>query len=77
MQHAIEHQDDISLQITGAITLTDLLIVAKLLARPPGSPAPPPCPAFTRLKSGAADKTLTAVEDYADEIKRVQSSLSE
>jgi HD-like signal output (HDOD) protein len=77
LQHAIEHQDDTALQLTGDVTLTDLLIVAKLLASTrPGTTAPE-CPAFTRLKRGAGDKTLTVVDDYADEIKRVQSSLSE
>lgn len=77
LQHAIEHQDEVALQLTGAVTLTDLLIVAKLLATAPAGTALPACPALTRLKSGAGDKTLTVVDDYADEIKRVQSSLSE
>jgi hypothetical protein len=54
-----------------------LLIVAKLLAGAPACTVPPPCPALTRLQRGAGDKTLTVVDDYADEIKRVQSSLSE
>jgi HD-like signal output (HDOD) protein len=77
LQHAIEHQDDGSLELTGPVTLTDVLIVAKRLARTPAGTIPPPCPALTRLKSGAGEKTLTVVEDFADEIKRVQSSLSE
>ena len=77
LQHAVEHQDEVGLQLTGAVTLTDLLIVAKLLAATPAGTAPPACAALTRLKSGAGDKTLTVVDDYAEEIKRVQSSLSE
>ena len=77
LQQAVEHQDEVGLQLTGAVTLTDLLIAAKLLAATPAGTAPPSCPALTRLKSGAGDKTMTVVGDYADEIKRVQSSLSE
>jgi HD-like signal output (HDOD) protein len=77
LQHAVEHQDEVALQLTGDVTLTDLLIVSKLLASTPAGTAPQECPALTRLKRGAGDKTLTVVDDYADEIKRVQSSLSE
>jgi HD-like signal output (HDOD) protein len=77
LQHAVEHQDEVGLQLTGDVTLTDLLIVAKLLASTPAGTAPAECPALTRLKRGAGDKTHTVVDDYADEIKRVQSSLSE
>ena len=77
LQHAVEHQDEVGLQLTGDVTLTDLLIVAKLLSGAPAGAVPPPCPALTRLQRGAGDKTLTVVDDYADKIKRVQSSLSE
>jgi HD-like signal output (HDOD) protein len=74
LQRAIEHQDDFAAEIEGPVSMTHILISAKLLSR---GAMDKECPAFRRLRDGAGDKALDVVNDYAEEISRVRSSLSE
>jgi HD-like signal output (HDOD) protein len=74
LQRAMEHQDDVTLELEGPVSITHILISAKLLSRNALDKA---CPAFQRLQEGAGDKALDVLNDYAEEISRVRSSLSE
>jgi HD-like signal output (HDOD) protein len=78
MQTAIQHQDDIDGEFDGPVTLTDILISAKLLA--PGvelDSRQAACPALRRLAGGAGAKALNVVSDCSTEIKNIRASLSD
>jgi HD-like signal output (HDOD) protein len=78
MQTAIENQDDIETEFEGPVTLTDILISAKLLA--PGielDPRQAACSALRRLGGGSGAKVLDASNSCAAEIKSIRASLSE
>lgn len=74
LQHAVEHQDELDGEQDGAVSLTDVLIAAKLLAR--GKTDGAKFPALRRV--GVAEKDgLLPMEQYAEELRGVRASLSE
>lgn len=74
LQHAVEHQDELDTEHEGDVSLTDVLIAAKLLAK--GETDGARFPALRRvgvaLKDGARP-----MEQYAEELQSVRASLSE
>jgi HD-like signal output (HDOD) protein len=75
LQNAVEHQDELELELEGAVTLTDVLIAAKLLASKRQDAEH--YPALRRLGVAAGDRAMGVMEEYADELKSVRSSLSD
>ncbi|HEY8519894.1 MAG TPA: HDOD domain-containing protein [Gammaproteobacteria bacterium] len=74
LQQAVEHQDELELELDGDVTLTDLLIAAKLVES--GRQEPERYPALRRI--GIPDATKGGVlERYGDEIESIRRSLSE
>lgn len=74
LQHAVEHQDELEAAQEGEVSLTDVLVAAKLLAK--GETDGARFPALRRL-GVAANGGATPVEQYEEEIKSVRASLSE
>jgi HD-like signal output (HDOD) protein len=78
MQTAIQQQDEVDEEHEGAVSLTDILISAKLLASGTELTARQAAsPALRRLANGAGSMVLNIVKDSATEIKNVRASLSE
>jgi len=75
MQSAIEHQDELELELEGPVCLTDVLIGAKLLAAQKTDAER--YPALRRVGVAAGDRAMGVMEEYAEELKGVRSSLSE
>lgn len=75
LQVAVERQDEVEIEIEGALTLTDLLITAKLLAR--GERDSGRYAVLRRVAGAAGEKGLAVVEEFGDEIAAVRNSLSE
>jgi HD-like signal output (HDOD) protein len=75
LQNAVEHQDEFDIELTGAVTLTDVLIAAKLLAR--GEQDATKYPALRRIGAAAGDRALAVNEEYAEELQSLRSSLTE
>ena len=75
MQHAIEHQDELELKVDGQVSLTDVLIAAKLLTAKKTELEK--YPALRRIGVAAGDRAMGVMEEYAEELKGVRSSLSE
>jgi HD-like signal output (HDOD) protein len=75
LQNAVEQQDQFELELDGAITLTDILLAAKLLTR--GEHDVQTYPALRRVGLEASERALKVVEEYAQELQSVRSSLSE
>jgi len=75
MQHAIEHQDELELKVDGQVSLTDVLIGAKLLTAKKTELEK--YPALRRIGVAAGDRAMGGMEEYAEELKGVKSSLSE
>jgi HD-like signal output (HDOD) protein len=75
LQSAIEHQDEFEVAVDGPTSLTDVLIAAKLLMRNEHDTAR--YPALRRVGVAAGDRALGMMDEYADELKNVRSSLSE
>lgn len=75
LQHAVEHQDDFTIELEGEITLTDVLIAAKLVARNEQHAAK--YPALRRVALAAGQGAMTVTEEYAEEIQAVRASLSD
>lgn len=74
LQHAVEHQDELEAAQEGDVSLTDVLIAAKLLARDETDGAK--YPALRRVGVAIKDGSKP-MDQYADELKSVRSSLSE
>jgi HD-like signal output (HDOD) protein len=72
---AVEHQDEFEIELEGDVTLTDVLIAAKLLSTNRQDPAQ--YPALRRLGVAAGDRALAVMEEYAEELRSVRSSLSD
>lgn len=72
---AVEHQDEFDIELEGPVTLTDVLIAAKLLTRKEQDVAR--FPALRRVGVAAVDRALTVMEEYAGELQSVKSSFSE
>lgn len=75
LQHAVEHQDEYETAQEGEVSLTDVLIAAKLLAK--GENDGSRFPALRRLQIGSADRGQSILEEFAEEIRSVRTSLSE
>lgn len=88
LQHAVEHQDDLDAEMrkadetgegetAGAVSLTDILVAAKVLTLQGGAPEAGAVPALRRL-SEVKDKDASAVlTDYEEEIQELRLSLGE
>lgn len=75
LQNAVENQDQFDIELEGPVTLTDILIAAKLLRS--GQSDPSQYPALRRVGVAASDRALSVMEEYAEELQGVRSSLSE
>jgi hypothetical protein len=75
LQSAVEHQDEVEIELEGDVTLTDVLIAAKLLSS--NRHDAEQYPALRRIGVAAGDRALGVMEEYADELRSVRSSLSE
>ena len=75
LQSAVEHQDELDLELDGDVTLTDVLIAAKLLSN--NRQDAEHYPALRRLGVAAGDRALGVMDEYADELRGVRSSLSD
>jgi HD-like signal output (HDOD) protein len=75
MQSAVEHQDELELEVDGAVSLTDVLITAKLLSAERTDAER--YPALRRIGVAAGDRAMGVMEEYAEELKGVRASLSE
>jgi HD-like signal output (HDOD) protein len=75
LQNAVEHQDEYDTDFTGDVSLADVLVAAKLLAK--GEDDGARFPALRRLGVAAADREVGVLEEFADELQSVRSSLSE
>jgi HD-like signal output (HDOD) protein len=75
LQSAVEHQDQLDIELDGPVTLTDVLITAKLLMRNEQDCAK--YPALRRVGFAAGDRALGVMDEYADELRGVRASLSD
>jgi HD-like signal output (HDOD) protein len=74
LQHAVEHQDELEGEQDGDVSMTDVLIAAKLLAK--GETDGAKYPALRRV--GVAEKEgALPMQQYEEELKSVRASLSE
>lgn len=74
LQRAVEHQDELETEQDGAVSMTDVLIAAKLLAR--GEADGARFPALRRVGVAMKDGARP-MEQYEEEVKSVRASLSE
>jgi len=74
LQHAVEHQDELDAAQEGDVSMTDVLIAAKLLAK--GEQDGVKFPVLLRVGVASADGT-NPMEQYADELRSVRASLSD
>lgn len=74
LQHAIEHQDELEAAQDGDVSMTDVLIAAKLLAK--GETDGGKFPALKRVGIAAVDGTRP-MDQYAEELQSARASLSE
>lgn len=80
LQAAVEHQDEFAASFEGPVTLTDILISAKVLAHCANNGEPVDTgnfPALHRLGVAAGEKVLGVMDEYVEEIQAVRSSLGE
>ena len=80
LQAAVEHQNAVTEQFEGPVTLTDVLISAKVLAHGANNAEPVNAadyPALQRLGVAASDKVLGVMDDYVEEIQAIRASLGE
>jgi HD-like signal output (HDOD) protein len=75
LQNAIQHQDELETELEGPVTLTDILIAAKLLSS--GRQDLDQFPAIRRVGVAARDKALGVMEECAEELQSVRSSLND
>jgi HD-like signal output (HDOD) protein len=74
LQHAIEHQDELEAEHDGEVSMTDVLVAAKLLAK--GETDGAKYPSLRRVGVAKKDGALP-MEQYEEELKSVRASLSE
>jgi HD-like signal output (HDOD) protein len=74
LQHAVEHQDELDVAQEGEVSMTDVLIAAKLLAR--GETDGTKFPALRRVGVALKDG-VKPIEQYEEELKGVRASLSD
>jgi HD-like signal output (HDOD) protein len=75
MQSAIEHQDELEIELEGPVSLTDVLITAKLLSA--NKTDAELYPSLRRIGVAAGDRAMGVMEEYGEELKSVRCSLSE
>ena len=75
LQSAVEHQDQFDIELEGAVTLTDILISAKLLRA--GEQDAAKYPALRRVGVAAGDRAMSVMEEYAEELAGVRGSLGD
>jgi HD-like signal output (HDOD) protein len=75
LQSAVENQDQFDIELEGAVTLTDILISAKLLRA--GEHDVARYPVLRRVGVAAGDRALSVMEEYAEELQGVRASLSD
>lgn len=75
LQEAVERQDELEIEIEGDVTLTDVLLAARLVAR--GERDGARFPAMRRVGGDGGEKAAGAVEEYAEEIAEMRGALSE
>ncbi len=75
LQHAVEHQDEYDADHEGDVSLTDVLLAGKLIAR--GETDGSEFPALRRLGMLGADGKVLGLEEFAEELRSVRSSLSD
>lgn len=74
LQHAVEHQDELETAQEGDVSITDVLVAAKLLAK--GESDGAKFPALGRVGVAGRDGSLPMAQ-YEEELKNVRASLSE
>jgi HD-like signal output (HDOD) protein len=74
LQHAVERQDELEVEQDGVVSMTDVLIAAKLLAK--GETDGTRFPALRRVGVAAQNGTQP-MEQHAEELRSVRTSLSE
>jgi HD-like signal output (HDOD) protein len=74
LQHAVEHQDELDVAQEGEVSMTDVLIAAKLLAR--GETDGTKFPALRRVGVELKDG-VKPMDQYEEELKNVRASLSD
>jgi len=74
LQHAVEHQDELEAAQDGDVSITDVLIAAKLFAR--GEMDGSKYPALLRVGVAAKDGG-NPMDEHAEELRSVRASLSE
>jgi HD-like signal output (HDOD) protein len=75
LQHAVEHQDEYEADFEGDASLSDVLVAAKLLRR--GEQDGARFPALRRLGVAAGSRATPVLEEFAEELKGVRSSLND
>jgi HD-like signal output (HDOD) protein len=75
MQAAVEQQDHEEVELDGAVSLTDILISAKLLSA--GKQDALKYPALRRVGVAASDRAMSVMEEYAGELQSVRSSFGD
>jgi HD-like signal output (HDOD) protein len=75
IQHAVGEQDQFHIEIKGPVTLTDVLISAKLLRA--GEHAADKYPALRRVGVAAADRAMAVMDEFAEELASVRSSFGD
>jgi HD-like signal output (HDOD) protein len=75
MQAAVEQQDHEEVELDGAVSLTDILISAKLLSA--GKQDATKYPALRRVGVAASDRAMSVMEEYAGELQSVRSSFGD
>ena len=80
LQAAVEHQNEFTESFEGPVTLTDVLISAKVLAHGANNGEQvnaDDSPALQRLGVAASNKVLGVMDDYVEEIQAIRASLGE
>jgi len=75
LQRAVSEQDHLDMEMSGPVTLTDVLISAKLLRA--GEQSAEKYPALRRVGVAAADRALTVMDEFAEELASVRSSFGD
>jgi hypothetical protein len=75
LQSAVEHQDQFDIELEGPVTMTDILIAAKLLRA--GETDAAKYPSLRRVGVAAADRAMSVMEEFAEELASVRSSFSD
>ncbi len=75
LQRAVGEQDHFDIDIEGPVTVTDVLISAKLLRR--GEQGVDRYPALRRVGIAAADRAMSVMDEFAEELASVRSSFND